>query len=147
MTLDEILQQPFVPLPELIRRHARERPGHAALAQEERSLDYAGLDELMDRIAASLQRDGVKPKDAIAICAATSIEYAALFLGALRAGVAVAPLSPSSTAESIATMAADSGAKRFFMDGELEDLEAWLAPPGTRPEPVVIQPDWPFNII
>jgi len=33
MALDEILQQPFVPLPDLIRLHARERPGHAALVQ------------------------------------------------------------------------------------------------------------------
>jgi len=147
MTLDEILQQPFVPLPDLIRKHARERPVHAALVQEERSLDYARLDALMDRIAAALQRDGLKPKDAIAICAATSIEYAALFLGALRAGVAVAPLSPSSTAEAIASMAKDSGAKRFFRDEDLSQLEVWLAPRGARPEPVAIQPDWPFNII
>jgi acyl-CoA synthetase (AMP-forming)/AMP-acid ligase II len=147
MTLDEILQQPFVPLPDLIRKHARERPAHAALVQEERSLDYAGLDALMDRIAAALQRDGLKPKDAIAICAATSIEYAALFLGALRAGVAVAPLSPSATAEAIASMAKDSGARRFFRDEDLSQLEAWLAPRGARPEPVAIQPDWPFNII
>lgn len=147
MTHDEILRQPFVPLADLIREHARERPHHAALVQEDRSLDYAGLDRLMDRIAASLQRDGLKPKDAIAICAATSIEYAALFLGALRAGVAVAPLSPSSTAQSLASMFADSGAKRFFRDGELSKLEAWLTPPGIRPEPVAIQPDWPFNII
>src|SRR4030081_3491351 len=110
MTVDEILQQPFVPLPDLIRKHARERPAHAALVQEERRLDYASLDALMDRVAAALPRDGLRPKDAIAIGAATSIEYAALFLGALRAGVAVAPLSPSSTTESLATMAADSGA-------------------------------------
>jgi acyl-CoA synthetase (AMP-forming)/AMP-acid ligase II len=147
MTLDEILQQPFVPLPDLIRRHAREQPRHAALVQEERSLDYAGLDELMDRIAASLQRDGLKPKDAIAICAATSIEYAALFLGALRAGAAVAPLSPSSTADVIAGMAKDSGARRFFRDEDLSRLEAWLAPRGAAPESVPIEPDWPFNII
>jgi acyl-CoA synthetase (AMP-forming)/AMP-acid ligase II len=147
MTLDEILQQPFVALPDLIREHARARPRHAALVQEDRRLDYAGLDELMDRIAASLQRDGLKPKDAIAICAPTSIEYAAVFLGALRAGIVVAPLSPASTAESLATMAADSGAKRFFRDEELSKIEAWLTPSGLRPEPVAIQPDWPFNII
>src|SRR3954469_24645802 len=119
MTRDEILATPFAALPDLIRDHARDRPRHAALVQDERSLDYAGLDALMDRIAASLQRDGLKPKDAIAISAPTSIEYAAVFLGALRAGVTVAPLSPSSTAESLATMAADSGAKIFFRNEEL----------------------------
>ena len=147
MTHDEILARPFAALPRLIRDHARERPGHAALIHDHRSLDYAGLDALMDRIAASLQRDGLKPEDAIAICAPTSIEYAALFLGALRAGVAVAPLSPSSTAEAIASMAKDSGARRFFDENELKNLEAWLLPPSAKPASVEIQPDWPFNII
>jgi acyl-CoA synthetase (AMP-forming)/AMP-acid ligase II len=70
-----------------------------------------------------------------------------LFLGALRAGVAFAPLAPSSTPESIARMTRDSGAKIFFDEEKLRDLEAWLAPPGAKPRPVDIQPDWPFNII
>jgi long-chain acyl-CoA synthetase len=147
MTHDEILATPFAALPDLIRDHARERPRHAALLQDERSLDYAALDALMDRIAASLQRDGLRPNDAIAISAPTSIEYAAVFLGALRAGVTVAPLSPSSTAESLATMAADSGARHFFDENELKNLERWLEPPGARPRPLAIQPEWPFNII
>ena len=110
MTMEDVLAQDFRTLPELIRMHAAQRPRHIALTQGAHSLDYRALDELADRIAASLQRDGVKPKRAIAICAGTSIEYAAVFLGALRAGVAVAPLAPSSTAASIATMVADAGA-------------------------------------
>jgi acyl-CoA synthetase (AMP-forming)/AMP-acid ligase II len=64
----------------------------------------------------------------------------------LRAGAAVAPLSPSSTAESITKMTADSGAKIVFRDESMK-LETWLEPPGAKPQPVVIQPTWPFNII
>ena len=41
---------------------------------------------------AELGNDGVS--EAISICALSSIEYAATFIGALRAGVAVAPLAP-----------------------------------------------------
>ena len=52
---------------------------------------------MMDRAAAALQRDGIRAGEVIAICAATSIEYAAVFLGALRAVVAVSPLAPSSS--------------------------------------------------
>ena len=147
MTRDEILQTEFTALPDLIRIHALQRPGHAALLQDDAALGYAALDERMDRIAAALQRDGLKPGDALAICAPTSIEYAAVFLGALRAGVVVAPLSPSSTAESLHAMAADCGAKLFFDAGKLRSLEAWLAPPGAKPGLVAIQPHWPFNII
>src|SRR6476659_7764703 len=116
MTFANLLEQDFGTLPSLIHAHATERPDHPALVQDGRSVSYAELDALMDRVAASLQRDGLQPRDAIAICAGTSIEYAALFLGALRAGVAVAPLAPSSTADSLAVMIADCGARLLFTD-------------------------------
>jgi long-chain acyl-CoA synthetase len=171
MTLEELLAQDFRTLPELIRMHADQRPLHIALRQDERSLDYRALDELADRIAASLQRDGVKPKQAIAICAGTSIEYAAVFLGALRAGVAVAPLAPSSTAAAIANMVGDAGAPLLFLDASvakalepvrdriaaewiaLDDsaagkaFQTWLVAAGTVPAAVVAEPDAPFNLI
>ena len=148
MALD--LERPFATVPGLIRQNALERPGHIAVLQEQpslRSIDYRALDALVDRVAAALQRDGVEPRQAIAICGANSIEYAVLFLGALRAGVAVAPLAPSATPESIARMTKDSGAKIFFDEDRLENLGAWMAPAGAKPRPVEIQPDWPFNII
>ncbi len=89
----------FTPLPEMICAIAEAAPKKIALIQDERQLAYGDLDKVMDRIAAALQRDGVKPGESVAICAGTSIEYACAFLGALRAGVAVAPIAPSSTVE------------------------------------------------
>jgi acyl-CoA synthetase (AMP-forming)/AMP-acid ligase II len=83
------LDAPYRTLSDLVREHARARPGQAALVQGEDVLSYAALDALMDRVAATLQRDGLQPGDAIAICALASPRYAAVFLGALRAGVAV----------------------------------------------------------
>jgi long-chain acyl-CoA synthetase len=167
----EFLDRDFGVVTELIRTHAAQRPSNAALLQDDRRLEYGDLDALMDRVAAALQRDGVQPGDAIAICAANSIEYAVVFLGALRAGVVVAPLSPSSTAASLANMVADAGASHLFLDAaatstlatENDSIAArrialdggadgaalvdWLAPIGARPNAVAIQPDWPFNII
>jgi len=169
--MPSILDAPFRAIPDLIRTHAAQRPRHAALVHGARVLDYAGLDALMDRVAASLQREGLKAQDSIAICAGTSLEYAAVFLGALRAGIAVAPLAPSATAHSLAGMVADAGAKRLFVDAAaLETLapvrgrmaargialdgsagadpfEDWLAAEGARPEPVSIRPEWAFNLI
>ncbi|QUD86629.1 class I adenylate-forming enzyme family protein [Phenylobacterium montanum] len=171
MSPADLLAQPFGTLPALIAAHAAERPDHVALIQGERKVTYGGLDALMDRVAAGLQRDGAEPGGAVAACALTSIEYVAAFLGALRAGVAMAPLAPSSTPESLAGMIADSGASLLFLDqgvseqlegvsGQIsarpvaldgsdagEAFEAWLPPAGSKPEPVEIQPDWPFNII
>ena len=63
----------------------------------------------MDRIAAALQRDGVaagrRDRD---LRAHSSVDYAAVFLGALRAGVVVAPLAPGSTPASLARMIDDA---------------------------------------
>ena len=116
MTPETLIEQDFGLIPDLIRAHAAQRPRQLALVKDADSLDYAALDALMNRVAASLQRDGLKAGDVIAICSAASVEYAAVFLGALRAGVAVAPLAPSSTPESLLTMLQDCGAKRIFID-------------------------------
>ena len=161
----------FGTLSDLIRNHAQQRPGHAALVHDDRTVSYAELDALMDRVACALQRDAFKPQESIAICAYASIEYAVVFLGALRAGVAVAPLAPSCTAEELAGMAADAGAKLFCLDAAVAktlepvttkisakrmaldessagaSLKDWLAPSGSKPEPVDTQPLWAFNII
>ncbi|MEN3365816.1 MAG: hypothetical protein V7606_3090 [Burkholderiales bacterium] len=169
--LNQILALSFHPVPDLVRFHAVARPDHPALIEENRTLSYAQLDAMMDRVAASLQRDGLSPGEAIAICAGTSLEYAAVFLGALRAGVAVAPLAPSSSAESLMTMMADADARILFLDEStaraldsvsgdhgieriaLEGSTAgrgwneWLAGEGATPAAVAVQPEWPFNII
>ncbi len=133
-SIPEMLANDFGTMGDLIALHATERAEHPALVMETGSLTYGELDRLMDRIGAALQRDGVLPGEAISICAATSLEYAALFLGALRVGVAVAPLAPSSTARQLAAMVADCKARLFFLDsgvgeamtgalGEVGDLD------------------------
>ena len=161
----------FQPLSDMIAAHAVAQPEAPALSQDGRTLSYKALDAQMDRIAAALQRDSVKLGEAIAICAGTSLNYATLFLGALRAGAAVAPIAPSSTPEAIAGMAADCGAAHFFVDTDvaaalapvqsqikakliaLDDgaharaFSDWLAPEGAKPAPVAVNAEAPFNII
>jgi acyl-CoA synthetase (AMP-forming)/AMP-acid ligase II len=125
----------------------------------------------MDRVAAALQRDGVQAGEVVAICAATSMAYALVYLGSLRAGVAVAPLAPSTTAQGLFGMLADAGASKLFLDADGADtlaplrrqidaewialdgcegaqsFDAWLADEGASVAPVQAGPDWPFNII
>jgi long-chain acyl-CoA synthetase len=155
---------PFRAIADLAREHAFARPAQTALVHGDRSVTWSQLNAMMDRVAASLQRDGLKPQQSIAICAANSLEYAAVFLGALRAGVAVAPLPGGAQPAQLAAMLADSGARHFFVDGSVPafkadakrifmdasaqpSLERWLAPAGTHPKPVTTRPQWPFNII
>ena len=94
-----------------IHQHALHQPEHLALVDGERQCSYGALDALMDRVACALQRDGVRPGEAIAICAASSVDYAAVFLGALRAGVVVAPLAPRPWARPTLQLARPPGSR------------------------------------
>jgi acyl-CoA synthetase (AMP-forming)/AMP-acid ligase II len=152
----------------LLREHARARPRQPALAQGDATLSWLELDALMDRIAAALQRDGVRPGEVVLLGGAMTPRLAAVFLGALRAGVVVAPLSHSVTPETFALMRRDAGARLLFVDAQAapllasddasrcvsldgaapgEPFEAWLAPAGRAPAAVAIRPEDPFNII
>jgi long-chain acyl-CoA synthetase len=116
-----------------------------------------------------LQRDGLGPGDHVAVCGTASLEYLCVFVGALRAGLAVAPLAPGSTVDQLAAMAADADARIVFIDAGVAALGVhwpsptrvlhmdgrdgaaamapWLAAAGAKPMPVDIDPSWPFNLI
>ena len=169
--LDSLMDEPFVCITDMLRRFGRTRGEHPALICGEEIVSYAALDARVDRFAAALQRDGIEPRDAIALCASASVDYVVAFLGGLRAGAAVAPLAPSSSAASLVGMTGNSGARLLFLDAHVRHLlepvaadinatpvaldghagsvalDAWLAPQGAAPTPVTIDPAWPFNII
>ena len=159
-------QTDFATVSDMIRQHAQAAPMRLALASGSHTLSYGALDVLMDRVAAALQRDGLQSGDSIALCAQACVNYAAVFLGALRAGVVVAPLAPGSTRESLVRMVGDADAKLVFTDagsrGLLSDVDAtcvmmdeglneglnhWLGESGVVPQTVVVEATWPFNII
>ena len=160
----------FETLPRLLAAHARARPADSAIICGDACISYGWLDQASDRVAAALQRDRVVPRDVIAISAPSSIDYFAVFLGALRAGVVVAPLSPSLSGSALRTMVHDCDPRRLFLSHEVAaklgsdtdllsrvtlldsrpggaELFAWASAPMSKPRPVNIKPDWAFNII
>jgi long-chain acyl-CoA synthetase len=171
LSAEGLLASSFATLPDIIRAHAAERPSFPAVVEGDSSLSYGALASLMDRVAAALQADGIGSGDVVAICARTSINYAASFCGILAAGTAVAPLASSSTPASLLMMLRDCGAKVFLLDKEtaetlkgtgyeevvrrvaLDDSSAgepfsdWLGMEGAAPAGVTIAPDQPFNFI
>ena len=166
----DLLAQDFSLIADLVAANAVEIPDHIAVVDGDERISFAAFDRLADRVAAALQRDGVAAGSVVAICAASSIAYAAVFLGALRAGVAVSPLAPSSTPASLTAMVADCGTRLLFLDTSTREVCAaatgpsvgrialdntagdapfagWLAPDGATRQPVAIAADAPFNII
>ena len=162
-------QEQPLPLSTLVRWHAQRRPGAAALVQGEAVWSWVALDRFMDRVALSLQRDGLQVGDTVALCAATTPLQAALLLGALRAGAVVVPLAPSTDPAGFAAMLADAQARWLFVDasapalapaaqaGAVISLDAeapgralqqWLVEDtGTVPDAVPYAAEAPFNII
>ncbi|MDM0021896.1 class I adenylate-forming enzyme family protein [Variovorax saccharolyticus] len=115
----------FGTIGELIRMHAQRAPERLALvdgSDSSQAIDYRELDHRMDDVAAALHESGLALGDRIAICGRSSVPYALVFLGALRAGVVVVPLAPSSTPQQLARMLSDSGARLFFVDDSVADL-------------------------
>ena len=169
-TAAQLLEQDFATMPELLHAHAKERPSHIAIVDGERRMTNAEFDALVDRVAASMQRDGIQNRGAVAMCGPSSIEYVAVFVAAVRVGAAACPLAPSSTPEQLAAMVRDCDARLLFVDDSaskaldtvakkltvkriaLEGTEnpsfvSWLAPEGSKPRPVTIDEGQPFNII
>lgn len=167
MQLEEIIAAPFVSFSALLRMQAAARGGAVALVDDRGSISWRALDQLLDRVAAGLQRAGVAKHEVVAIAAANSINATAAFLGALRAGAVPAPLTSSAAPATILLMLADSGSRFLFLDDDVAAALAplpfpdgltqvalddaafgdWLPAPGAVPEERPPAPEDPFNII
>jgi acyl-CoA synthetase (AMP-forming)/AMP-acid ligase II len=155
----------FQRISDLVVAHGRDRPQAPAVSVGDVHFGWGQLARRAGQVAAALQRDGVPVGGAIAIISGTNADYVALYLGALTAGVAVAPMPPSATPAQLAAMVADSGAPLLFLDAanaaalagmpvaarqiRIEALDDWLA--DGPPAPLDLSDDallpLPFNII
>lgn len=168
--MSDYIKRDFGTLSDMVRIQAAGRPDHLAIVHGDVQLTYGAFDAAVDRFAAALQREGLGPGEVVAICALSCPPYAIGFLGALRAGLSVAPLAPSSAPESLVRMIDDCGARVLLLDApsatalgpllaghairvvrvdtaDESGFEAFLAPAGAVPVPVEIDPDSAFNII
>lgn len=171
MDWKSVAAQAFATVPDCVAMTARSSPHRASIVVGDEVLDYAALDLMAHRVAAALQRDGLLARDSVAICTTASAEYLGVFIGALRAGMAVAPLAPSTRPQDLVGMLRDSGARVLFADEEvlkklgphLSDTDTpvvalddcrlapgfatWLSPASARATPVQVDPASAFNII
>ncbi|QUL37051.1 class I adenylate-forming enzyme family protein [Erythrobacter sp. JK5] len=158
------LAEPFGSFIGILTEWSRCQPDALALVDEGREVYWAELIGEVERLAARLVETGLNPGQSVAILGYSSVEYALVFLAAVRAGGVAAPLTASATREQLEGMATDSGAIHLFIDAgkaaelgsdfmadlirvPLEDIGQWMAPPGSRAPDFEPQPGDPFNII
>ncbi|WP_284124166.1 class I adenylate-forming enzyme family protein [Parerythrobacter aestuarii] len=158
------LAEPFGSFPAILAEWARVQPDKPALRDDVGEISWAELDDRIERLAARLVETGLKRGQSVAILGTSSINYALVFLAAVRAGGVAAPLTTSASREQLEGMAKDSGAIHLFIDGPksaelgtdfvpeldhvaLENIDSWMAPAGTKAPP--FEPDRKdhFNII
>ncbi|MCR9180439.1 MAG: acyl--CoA ligase [Erythrobacteraceae bacterium] len=158
------LAEPFGSLPDILMEWSRIKGDDLALIDERREVYWAELVGLVERLAARLVETGLQRGQSVAILGTSTVEYALVFLAAVRAGGVAAPLTTSASREQLEGMAKDSGAIHLFIDAgkaaelgpdfmadlirvPLESIDQWMAPPGARAPAFAPEPGDPFNII
>jgi long-chain acyl-CoA synthetase len=166
----------FVSIPVRVARNAALYPDKRAVMCEGTVRTWRAFDRRISRIARTLAGMGVGRGDKIAILAANSVEYLETFMGGLRAGACVVPLSTMAAADSLEKMLDDCDAKVLFLseqyrslvepyEGRLakliaggriaydfkrdgwRDFEAWLATASDAPFEMALGQQDDFNII
>ena len=89
---------------------------------EDKARTWRDFDRRINRIARTLAGMGVGRGDKIAILAANSIEYLETFMGGLRAGACVVPLSTMAAADALEKMLDDCDAKVLFLSEQYRGL-------------------------
>ena len=161
----ELVAQPFGSYFDVFDAWAKDRPDAPALRDDHGELTWAEMTDRIERIAARLVETGLERGQSVCILGTSDIDYALVFLAAVRAGGVAAPLTTSASPAQLEAMAKDSGARHLFIDrakadelgdGALagyerillgEELDAWMAPAGTRAPAFTPEKSDPFNII
>ena len=94
-TMSEKLAEPFGNFPAILREWAAAQPDKPALLDEEGSITWRELADRVERIAARLVETGLERGQSVAILGTSTINYALVFLAAVRAGGVASPLTTS----------------------------------------------------
>ena len=158
------LQEGYGSFPAIISEWGALQPDKIALRDENGELTWGEMTDRIERLAARLVETGLQHGQSVAILGTSSINYALVFLAAVRAGGVAAPLTTSASREQLEGMAGDSGAKHLFIDAgkraelgddfmpgldhvALEDIDSWMAAEGTKAPPFEPAKSDHFNII
>ena len=103
-------------LQQLLTDAAARQPKRPAVASAGGLLSYQELDQLSNKMARALVRQGVAPGDRVGLLATKSAASLVGIYGALKAGACYVPLDPKAPAERLSYVLEDSGAAVIVAD-------------------------------
>ncbi|MFF8424833.1 amino acid adenylation domain-containing protein [Streptomyces sp. NPDC016566] len=109
-----------------VRETAARRPDAVAVSDDDGELTYAGLVDLLDRIAARVGALPAGPEPVVAVLAERGRWAVASLLGILAAGAVYLPLDTRSPVARSAELVADAGVRLVLAGPGLTDLAAGL---------------------
>ena len=110
----------------IVPRAAQRFGSKPALVTPARTLTYAELHDLCDRVAGGLQELGVRPGDRVSLYSLNRWEWVVAYHAALRAGAVVNPINVMLTPQEVAFVLNDCGAAAIFTAGEKAEVIAGL---------------------
>ncbi len=121
-----------------LARHA----ARVALVSGEQELSYAGLAAAVGRVANALQARGVQPGDRVLLLLRDTPEFAAAWLGAVRAGAVAIGLNSKLTQDEYRYVVADSNARLLIAEEALLPALGTLAADLTGERRLATGKDW-----
>jgi long-chain acyl-CoA synthetase len=110
----------------IVPRAARRFGSKTALVAPGRTLTYAELDELCDRVSGGLHDIGIRPGDRVSLYSPNRWEYVVAYHAALRAAAVVNPINVMLTPEEVAFVLNDCGAAAIFTSGDRAEVISGL---------------------
>jgi long-chain acyl-CoA synthetase len=112
----------FVDVAEQIVQAGQNRGSHPALIFRDQITSWQDFIRHAEQVANALIDMGIKPEDKVAVLASTSPAYAEMFVGALRAGACVVPLSGMASSEQLEVMINDSDSRVLMISENMRPL-------------------------
>jgi long-chain acyl-CoA synthetase len=109
-------------LAEGLRASAERLGDKAAVLFQDGEVSYRELVRRADAAAAAFQKLGLRPGDRVAVMVSNSPHFIEAFYGALTAGLVVVPINVTFTAEEVAHLLADSGARAVVVGAAFEPV-------------------------
>src|SRR3990172_6391927 len=128
-------------LPDILEDSARRYPNKVAVAVPEgRSITYAELSALSDRLRDRLWHMGVRPGDRVGLRLHKSIDAVVTIFGILKAGAAYVPVDPESPPSRGAYILNDCQVKAFVTERKLENsLTQEMQRLGASPDAITLE--------